>query len=225
MAAQPMPKAEEGKGDPTPIQPPQLSGRGAYSVFVGFMKFLLPALAAGLVLLIVAWPNISIDEDGLRIGIADISPRHAENLSMMNARLTGIDKDNQPFTITADEASQDRAEEDIVELQQPKADITLQDGTWLALTAALGHYRRDVEAIDLTGDVNLFHDDGFEARTESARVDLQGGTAQGSDPISGHGPAGTLDAEGFRILDRGARIIFTGRSRLVLFSETEGTLQ
>src|SRR3546814_7980322 len=41
--------------------PPRLSGRNSYSLFVTSMKVVLPALAAGLVLLVVAWPQIMPD--------------------------------------------------------------------------------------------------------------------------------------------------------------------
>ena len=196
---------------------PRLSGRSGYSLFVGFLKFLLPALAVGLVLLIIAWPNISLDGDGLHIGLSDLMPKQADSLSMINARFTGLDENNRPYSITADVASQAGAEGDLIELQTPKADITLQDGTWLALTADAGRYDRENETIDLWGDVNLFHDDGFEASTAAAHLDLNAGAAEGSAPVTGHGPTGTLKAEGFRILDRGGRVLFTGQSRLVLF--------
>jgi len=42
------------------------------------------------------------------------------------------------------------------------------------------------------------------------------GSAEGDDPIEGHGPFGTIVAEGFRIENQGEVIVFTGKARLLL---------
>ena len=60
-------------------------------------------------------------------------------------------------------------------------------------------------------------DDGYEFQTEEARIDFRIGAASGDTPVKGHGPFGTVDAEGFRIVESGNRIIFNGKSRLVIF--------
>src|SRR3546814_21117663 len=41
--------------------PPRLSGRNSYSLFASSMTVLLPELAIGLVLLVVAWPPLMPD--------------------------------------------------------------------------------------------------------------------------------------------------------------------
>jgi lipopolysaccharide export system protein LptC len=195
--------------------PPRLSGRNSWSIFVGFMKVLLPALAVALILLVVIWPQLSQDDGRFRIRVSDMSLEQADSLSMLNARFEGVDEHDQPFTLTADEATQTAGDDNLVRLELPKGDITLEDGTWLALTAQEGLYRRDMQMLELSGGVTLFHDQGFELRTPMARVDLEAGTAWGSERVEGQGPFGTLVAEGFRVLDRGERIVFTGRSRTV----------
>lgn len=208
-----------------PGQPPRLSGRSGYSMFVGLMKVLLPATAAGLILLVVAWPQLSLEGDRFRLGVSGLLPGQAETLSMLNARYESVDHKDRPYTITADMASQSERDENLIELQLPKADITLKDGTWLALTAKSGRYHREDEMLDLSGAVSLYHDKGFEMRTESARVDLERGTAEGNQPVQGHGAAGTIRAQGFRVFDRGARIVFTGKSHMVLYPGAEEALR
>jgi lipopolysaccharide export system protein LptC len=204
--------APPGKAVP-PAPPPRLSGRNSYSIFVGFMKVLLPALAVALILLVVVWPQLSQDDSRFRIRVSDISLEQADSL---NARFEGVDDRNQPFTLTADEASQTAGDDNLVHLELPKGDITLEDGTWLAMTAREGRYRRDTQVLELSGEVTLFHDQGFELRTETARVDLDAGIAQGSEPVEGQGPFGNIVSEGFRVLERGERILFTGKSRAIL---------
>lgn len=208
-----------------PAAPPRLSGRNSYSIFVGFMKVLLPALAVALILLVVIWPQLGQDDGQFRIRVSDISLEQADSLSMLNARFEGVDDRGQPFMLTADEASQTAGDENLVHLALPKGDMTLEDGTWLAMTARDGRYNRDTQVLELNGEVTLFHDQGFELRTETARIDLEAGTAGGSDPVEGQGPFGNLASEGFRVLDRGERIVFTGRSRAVFHPDATQVVQ
>lgn len=206
-------------------QPPRLSLRDRYSQFVGFMKLLLPALAAALVLLVVVWPQISLDEDRFRLSMSRLTPDQAESLTMLNARFQGTDERDRPYTITADMATQDSRNPELVKLELPKADMTLEDGTWLALTARRGEYHRASQLLDLVGAVSLFHDNGFELRTERARIDLANGSATGGQKVIGQGTEGSITGEGFQVLDRGARIIFTGESRLVLRPQAEAAIR
>jgi lipopolysaccharide export system protein LptC len=196
---------------------PRLSGRDGYSLFVGFLKVLLPALAAGLILLVIAWPQLRPLEDSVSIDIGGLSLDQADNLTMLNARYQGRDDKDQLFNLTADKASQATGGDDLIELELPKADLFTSSGAWLAVTAASGQYRRRANMLDLAGAVSLYHDEGFEMHTESAHVDLAAGTATGSDPVQGQGPYGLLNAEGFSVVDKGQRIIFFGKSRLILF--------
>lgn len=212
-------KPPRGRG----FHPPRFSGRNAYSLFVGILKVVLPAFAAALVLLVVVWPQIVPDSNRFRIGVSRMSLSQAENLSMMNARYDGVDDKNRPFTITADLATQESAEADIVDLELPKADITLEDGTWLVITAKTGRYRREAETVELNGDVVVFHDQGFEVRTDAATVFLNDGAARGWSPVHGQGPSGLLTSEGFQLFNRGERIVFTGKSSLVLYPESQET--
>lgn len=206
-------------------QPPRLSGRSRYSLFVGLMKYLLPALATGLLLLVVVWPQLRLDGSRFRVKVSDIALDRADSLTMLNARFEGVDSKNQPYTLTADQATQLGESQGLIRLDLPKGDIALADGAWLALDAREGHYDREAEVLDLVGGVTLVHDRGFEIQTQSAKLNLKAGIAEGFDPVHGQGPAGTLDAEGFRVIDRGDTIIFTGRSRMVLQSETLESLQ
>ena len=202
-------------------QPPRFSGRSRYSSFVGVMKLALPLMATALVLLLVAWPQLISDDGRFGLSLSRIGAEQTENLSMLNARFEGRDELNRPFSITADTATQASGDADLVDLEAPKADLTLEDGTWLALTARVGRYRPKRETLDLNGNVSLFHDQGFEFATEAASIDLGEGSAAGSAPVRGQGPAGELEAEGFRIFDHGERIVFTGKSRLLLYSGAE----
>lgn len=193
-------------------------GQG-YTRFVTVMKVVLPLLAAGLVALLAVWSQLNLQETRFTLGVTELAPDQIESLNMVNARFDGIDEKNRPYSVTAELVTQQGESDDTIALTQPKADITLESGAWIALTAASGEFQRKAELLQLAGEVSLFHDRGFEMRTDSAQVDLAQGVASGNQPVIGQGPAGELQAEGFRVSDDGQRIQFDGHARLLILSE------
>lgn len=187
-----------------------------YSRFVAVMKFLLPAVAAGLVVLLAIWSQIRIEDGRFRIGVADVAPTQIDRLSMISPRFEGIDDRNRPFTVTAEEASQVKDNEDLIELVRPQADMTLENGTWVALTAEKGRFQRSTRRLQLDGEVSLFQDQGYELHVESVAIDFSSGSAVSDTPVYGQGPSGELAGEGLKFTDRGQIIELTGKSRVTL---------
>ena len=190
-----------------------------YGRFVGIAKILLPTIATALIAIVIVWPELSGGNSVFTLVPAKIDRSEAENLRMLNARFTGVDASRRPYTLTADSADQTDAKSADIALVAPKADILLGNGAWVALTATSGNFNRDRQLLELTGNVNLFHDSGYEFRTESAVFDLTAGDATGTEPVEGQGPFGHLKAEGFRIYNRGERVEFTGKSKLTINPE------
>ena len=87
-----------------------------------------------------------------------------------------------------------------------------------SVTAIEGEYNREAQLLLMKGGVNLFHDMGYEFQTESANLDLVQGEAFGNEPVFGQGPFGYLEAKGFRIINRGERVILTGQSKVIIYS-------
>ena len=193
------------------------SGAKSYSRFVQLMKLLLPATAALLIILILVWPYLRTEDLRFRLSFAAVTANNSEDPSMVNPRYLGFDKENQAFSITADLARILADNSTVVELEMPKADITLDDGTWLVLTAQNGVFTQLEKTLTLEGAVNLFHDSGYELQTSKANVDLEKGLAKGDSAIRGQGPFGELQGDGFRLIDKGKTIVFTGKSKLVIY--------
>ena len=188
-----------------------------YSGFVGLMRYLLPAAAAALLGLVVAWPLVSDGGEGIHIPLATDAGIDGR-LTMLNASYQGADAKNRPFAVRGAEAFQPENDSPIVHLSGVEADIftdPAQNGV-LALSANEGLYQRDAERLDLTGDVTVRSDAGHEFITTEAHIDLTAGSAKGHEPVSGKGPHGLLDAGNFALLDRGQVMTFGGRVRVTL---------
>ncbi len=187
-----------------------------YSRFVALTKWLLPTIAVVLLLLVVSWARIRVAIDAMHFGAVHLDLTEARNLRMVGARYAGIDKENRPFVVTAETATQTPQNGNLVSLDAPKADLTTTSGSWLELAGRSGIYQPDGQLLDLTGDVELFQDKGNEFHSASARIDMATGLAEGKEPIEGQGPFGHVTADGFRMLNRGDTIMFTGHTRLDL---------
>ena len=191
-------------------------------MIVNILKFILPMIAMTIMALVVLWPQIEqVQESGFRLGFSTSPEDLMENVAMSNPRFFGVDGKKQPFTVTAREAveAKETAERsDHVYLDEPQADITLEDGSWIALTANEGFYTETDGMLDLVGMVNMYHDNGFEIHTEEAEIAMNAGSASGDVPVDGQGPFGTIKSDsGFELEDKGAVIRFLGKSRLVIF--------
>src|SRR5262249_27388458 len=154
--------------------------------------------------------------ESVRLSFPMIDLREARDLRMLNPRYAGIDRFNRPYVITAAIGRQVPNREDLMSLERPRGEMTLHNGALVVVTAATAIYQSQVQLLDLFGDVNLVHDNGTRFVTKTAHVAVSADTAEGHDPVSGRGLSGDIDAQGFRILDKGDTIIFSGESTLLL---------
>lgn len=205
--------------------PPRWSGRNGYSNFVALMKVTLPVVAIMLVGVIVFWNRIVPNPRLLAPDVSSLSADFAENLAMINPRFDGIDNAGRPYHLTASEAQQLDSNANEVTLIQPSGDVTLGDGTWLSLSADQGQYLRKEELLHLVGNVSFFHDQGFEMQSPSALVDFRASRASGDQGVTGQGPAGTLEAEGFDFQNEGVDIFFNGKSHLTIYKVAQTSKQ
>ena len=178
---------------PFPHQPPRTH---RYSRFVRMMKLLLPAVAVALLGLVVTWPQIQSVPTQFTMGFANISSNTGEEPRMINARFVGIDTKGRPFSLTAENASQVSDSSEIIALENPQADLTLNNGSWVVLSAMDGIYSENTQILGLRKSVNLYHDAGYEFHTSSADIDLSSGIATGGRQWPVRGPSARFPLRG-----------------------------
>jgi lipopolysaccharide export system protein LptC len=191
-----------------------------------FVKVVLPMIAVVTVGYLTYWWYVHNREAVINVATPDQPSTAAPMVTVNNFKYSATDKQNHPYTITADSAiqPQDKAL-DTVNLVQPKADFTLSNDHWMKITAKNGLYHRNADTIDLDGDVQLFHDNGMSFTTSHAQIDMKAKIAAGSQPVEGRNSNTIINSEGFRILDSGDVIIFTGKSKLQLLGKGKGGSQ
>ena len=182
---------------------------------VKLAKLLLPVGALALLAAVALWPEFDSAEDRGRMAFRRVSQTTADAMRISGARYQGVDEQNRPYNVTATSAVQ-RDESGLIDMTQPRADILLTNGAWMLLESHQGQYDRPQSQLNLQGNVTLWHDNGTTMKTEAAHIDVHAAEADSDSPTTAQGPFGTLEAEGFRLRERGQVVIFTGRSHAIL---------
>jgi lipopolysaccharide export system protein LptC len=190
-----------------------------HSARVRFYKRVIPIGTAAAVAILIGFtlaaPSARIP--GLTLGPISFS---GTKVTMESPRLTGYQKDNRAYEVTATSATQDVRKPNVVELTDMKGRLTLDDnGTMARLQAATGVFDTQREYLELRQDIRVTTDSGLDARLTSASIDLKGGTVASREPVFVTLPNGSVEAQALDITERGKVLTFTGRVRTVL----EGT--
>ena len=186
-----------------------LKARGARRMF-RLVRYGLPVVAVGLIGVLILWPMI--DPKAVKTAVMQAIP----DIVVQNPHYSGLDSKNQPFTLSAATATRPSGTANLYDLVKPAGELTLQNGTWISGKALYGRYDQDAHKLWLGGDVELFHDHGYQFTTNEAQVDIDNNLAWGEKPVVIQGGFGEIHGQGFRLLEDGNVMIVKGPARAIL---------
>ncbi len=193
-----------------------------YTRIVTMMKFTLPGLAFAITVVVLLWPNFaSTGKQASEIARDDLAPANLGNFEMESLVYEATDDRNRPYRLTATKAWLKSQRSTTVALEYPRATVRLSDGDHVRISARRGHFDRKKNRLNLTGKVSVHQGPNYSFRTDQATIDMRTNAAWGDRTVHASGPDTTISAEGFRIVDRGARVIFIGRSRVLLQPDSQ----
>ncbi len=181
-----------------------------YTRLVRRLRVILPVVALVTVAVVALWPRIRAEFNRP----TQTSPEERQ-ARMINGRFVGSDAHGRPYTVTYDSAQQP-PDGGPVDMANPVAELTLQNGRWVAVKAERGIYNQAAGTLDLSGHVELFHDAGYRFTTEHAHVEFNKNLIWGDRAVEGEGPKGEVAGRGFRVINNGDAFTFTGPARLLL---------
>jgi len=180
-----------------------------YSRFVRIMKVMLPIVAFSLIVLVVVYSSSGREPENVAISSTDVS-EISQDRALVNPKLTGTDGRGQPFTVTAKGASLAAGKTRRMTIDEVKADITMQDRSWVQVGAVQGVLDVEGKTLDLSQTINIYSDRGYECHTDSARYDFGSGILKGETPIRCQGPLGVITASKFEGLRDPGVLKFSG---------------
>lgn len=193
-----------------------------YRIFVFILKFILPLSAAVLMVMIIFFAE---KEDGsAKITVENVAkekmkPQDITSVGKMeNPRFQGLDAQNQPYSIKAEQAWQQNKNE--IMLQNITADITMENGNWMSAVAGAGHYFLSNNIINLSEGVDIFITDANQKTTQiiaqNLQLDVKKSLAKSDSPIKVISDLSNFSASSF-VADKNAeKITFEGPIKLVI---------
>jgi lipopolysaccharide export system protein LptC len=168
---------------------------------VRIAKYALPLVALALLSSIALWPELS---------------RSLANGRVTWHRLTAVVAGSGEIVLPRYHGLDERGGVERLNLIKPRGDVTLSNGTWIEVQSRRGVFMQHLDELDLQDDVTLYRQDGTTMTSRTATINMKQGAAESDEYTHAEGPFGTLDAQGFTLVDKGSIIQFHGPAHLVM---------
>lgn len=183
---------------------------GRHSRLVRFLRVVVPlgvVLSLGVYVIFSFFNPFTILEK-----LPNVSGKLAvqgSKITMELPRIAGITRDKRAYELTAETAVQDITKPDVVELQNLRAKMEMQDSDVVVITAKSGTYNTKGDNVVLREHVVVTSAQGINAKLREAVVDMKKGNVVSEQPVEIKMPAGTITANGMEIVDSGDVVRFT----------------
>jgi len=137
-------------------------------------------------------------------------------ITMQQPRLSGFTRDARGYEVSASAAAQDLTKPNMVELQDIRARLDMQDKSQVQLSAATGFYDTKSEILTLGQNIILSSSTGYEGRLSEAIVDIRKGYIVSEKPVEVKLLKGMLNANRLEVIDSGDLLRFGGGVAMTL---------
>jgi lipopolysaccharide export system protein LptC len=180
------------------------------------------AVAAGLVGLFV-WQAGVLAPPSPQAVKADDTVEKPEQITSLNASISGRDKANRPFEITAKSGEQDKTIEHLIHMQSVASVFERANGAKLDVTSDDGQYDRKTKALELSGNVVFSEGVRFKAVMAKAAINTDDQSLASKSPVKVDMQGTMIEADSLTVTDNGTRILFKGGVKAKFKSKTKTT--
>ena len=189
-----------------------------YSKFIKTIKFVFLGISILMLLLIVInnrQSQIKIVGDKFSYsGKIDGSI----NQILVKPIFMGLNKEEQPFKVTASKATRFKEETNTFYLENPIGEILIDNDKYY-LSGNNGVYDKNIQELKINGDVKFNNNLDLEFSTTEVFFDFKKQVLFGEKAVSGYRNNTKIDSQGTKILNKENKIIFTGKTKLILKNE------
>ena len=189
-----------------------------YSKFIKTIKFVFLGISILMLLLIVMnnrQSQIKIVGDKFSYsGKIDGSI----NQVLVKPIFMGLNKEEQPFKVTASKATRFKEETDTFYLENPIGEILIDNDKYY-LSGNNGVYDKNIQELKINGDVKFNNNLDLKFSTTEVFFDFKKQILFGEKAVSGYRNNTKIDSQGIKILNKENKIIFTGKTKLLLKNE------
>jgi hypothetical protein len=144
--------------------------------------------------------SLFINPDPPKVNVVGTPPKVEKVVSGQASKITGFDKNKQPFELNALNGTQDTA----------TGTFHREDGGAIALASNIAQYDGKSKSLNMQGKVTLKEEGRYVARMESASVNVDDHSLVSQTPVKVDTSTGTVEADAMTVGPYGGRIVFKG---------------
>ena len=188
-----------------------------HSRYVLLFKHSLPVFAFVLLSVIVAWPQFIQDKEKFNLPSVN-QLKTSPDVNLERVRFFAQDPKHKKITTTADKVIEVDVEKNIIRLEKPVASYMLNTGETITARSPYGLAYQDDKYMFFEDRVHAMTDTGYTIQASQVTMQYDGELDTDS-PVVVRGPAGTLNAQGVHMEDKGNLIHFKKKSTAHLDSK------
>lgn len=181
------------------------------------LKILLPSMALLLVAGFLAQSYL-LSPAGIAIDVAGTSIEDGR-LVMSNPELDGFTRDQRPYSMKAERATQDIGNAGVIDLERIDARLPLDSQGWAYVDAEKGSYDRDANTLSLSEGMTVRTENGMTAFFQTALIDIDEGNLTSSDPVRIEMDGTRIASDSITVTENGRVLIFENRVRMEIDGE------
>jgi len=193
-----------------------MAGGNRYSTVVSWVKLALPIAALGVLSSLFLFSNRPDPEAALPFADVDVEQLVREQ-RLSQPRFASTLDDGREITMVADNAAPDMRDPNLIRMDRLQAFLELSDTDNLNLTAAEGTFSLSDQMVEITGDVVMVTDAGYQLESDLMTVSTGTMHVISPGPVAAQGPGFTLTADAMEYIGAETEAIlhFTGDVRLL----------
>ena len=186
------------------------------------LSVILVGIGVTVTLVVASWLGFLHQSGDSKLEIKDAQIASSSEIEMTGARYQGIASSGQPFLITADKASETNDGSGRIDMQQPRATLTMKNGQIIKLKSNYGVFDQPGDVVDMAGDVVVTQPaKNLELASDALFADLKLGKMRSPVAVTVTDDTRRIDAETMTVFDNGDRIVFGGIARMVMRTAAE----
>ncbi|MGB2095706.1 MAG: LPS export ABC transporter periplasmic protein LptC [Candidatus Puniceispirillaceae bacterium] len=181
------------------------------------LSVVLVGVGVAVTLVVASWLGFLHQSGDSKLEIKEVKIANSGEIALTGARYQGVTSSGQPFLITADQASEANDGSGRIDMQQPRATITMKNGQIIKLQSNYGVFDQPDDVVDMAGDVVVTQPaKNLKLASDALFADLKLGEMRSLVPVTVTDDARRIDAETMTVFDNGDRIQFGGTARMVM---------
>ena len=181
------------------------------------LSVVLLGIGVAVTLLVASWLGFLHQSSDSKLEIKDVNITNSGEVALTGARYQGVTSSGQPFLITANQASESNNGSGHVDMQQPRATITMKNGQIIKLQSNYGVFNQPDNIVYMAGNVVVLQPArNLTLMSDSLFADLKLSEMRSLVPVTVTDDARRVDAETMTVFDNGDRILFGGAARMVM---------